>query len=243
LLHRCRNDGYWLDAFELSQHAIEIASRPEISCENTIRQLLDIAEDGPVLVAIWEWADLSLEDFIREPDADPAAVADSVEANVSAALRVLHNVGIVHMDVTPNNILRVGETWKLADLDSCVRRGEPAGRRPLAERYLHPELRGASPPARDEFDAHGLEQVLAGLRSHLVRLRFLAARHLGEYPPGEAMDALCDVQNTTPATLPDNLLVEAARRCLEQMDTMEFPGYSRVLRQVLFEHDLPGEDR
>lgn len=50
-------------------------------------------------------------------------VVIEVERNVSEALRLLHSLGHVHCDVAPNNILRVGGVWKLADLDACRRRG------------------------------------------------------------------------------------------------------------------------
>jgi serine/threonine protein kinase len=82
---------------------------------------------------------------------------------VRHALDVLHGIGFVHMDVAPNNILRVEGTWKLADLDSCVPRGTPSARGAINQRYLHPDREGAV-PARDEFDDYGLEQVLARFR-------------------------------------------------------------------------------
>jgi serine/threonine protein kinase len=119
------------------------------------------------LFAIWEWAECSLLDFLSDPDEDPRAVAGAVESNVGAALAVLHGIGIVHLDVAPNNILRVDGTWKLADLDSCVERGMPASRVPRVEFYVHPDRIDANPPppARDEFDTYGLSRVLSRLRS------------------------------------------------------------------------------
>jgi hypothetical protein len=163
----------WQDELERLQHAVNVASRAEIKAAESIRQLIDVSETEATtgrfaypgsFWAIWEWADISLDEFLGSPDDDPAVVSDQVERNVGAALAVLHRAGIVHMDVAPNNILRVGQTWKLADLDSCVPLGAPAVRRPLNERYVHPDLDGARPPARGEFDLYGLSQVVARLR-------------------------------------------------------------------------------
>ena len=163
-LHKCENDSYWVDEFERLQAAVAIASRPEVQAADTICQLLDVCSADPILVAIWEWADASLVDFLDEPDEDPRSVADAIEANVGAALDVLHSIGMVHMDVAPNNVLRIGGTWKLADLDSCVPLGQPAVRRPRAERYVHPDVIDATPAARYEFDDYGLRQILARVR-------------------------------------------------------------------------------
>jgi serine/threonine protein kinase len=135
-----RERGLLGDEVDRLRHALAIATLPEVVSAPLIRQLIDVHESGPtvsefgvpgVLAALWEWADISLEEFLTEPDQNPNRVADMVEENVAAALRVLHGAGIVHLDVTPNNILRVDGTWKLADLDSCVEPSSPAVRRPL----------------------------------------------------------------------------------------------------------------
>jgi hypothetical protein len=113
---------------------------------------------------IWEWGDISLHEFLDDPDDSPARVA--VEANVTAALNVLHGLMLVHLDVAPNNILRVDATWKLADLDSCQRSGALARRHPINQRWVHPDRREepVRVRARREFDWYGLDQILAELR-------------------------------------------------------------------------------
>jgi hypothetical protein len=177
-LHCCDKGGLWLDEAERLEAAVLIVSRPEIVAAPTIRQLLDLRVVEPDtrefferpgnLVGIWEWGDISLEEFLVEPDDDRAAVADAVETNVGAALDALHGIGFVHLDVAPNNILRVDGSWKLADFDSCVERGQPAVRGPIfveGGRYLHPDRKDAVPPAaRDEFDLYGLREILKQLR-------------------------------------------------------------------------------
>ena len=173
-IHRCEKGTFWDDEVERMRHAITLARLQAITAASTIRQLLDVRDSEAVpgefgypgtLIEIWEWADISLDDFLDEPDENPAEVADSVHENIGAALDVLHEAGIVHLDVTPNNILRVGGRWKLADLDSCVPRGELAVRRPISDRYVHPDRHGGTAlPARDEFDSYGVERILTDLR-------------------------------------------------------------------------------
>lgn len=166
---------YWEDELERARVAMSVARRPEVAAASTIRTLLDVSETPVVegefghpglLVLIWEWADYSLHDFLwgdyPQPDAD---AADEVERNVRAALDVLHGLDLIHLDVAPNNILRVNRLWKLADLDCCALRGTRSMRQPNDERWVHPERRHGRPvPARDEFDDYGLEQVVEAIR-------------------------------------------------------------------------------
>jgi hypothetical protein len=170
-LHRCEKGGYWDDEFERLEHALDVASLPEVvAASASIRQLIDHAESESTagelryLSALWEWADVSLKDFLDQPEENRADAANEVEETVGAALEVLHDAGIVHLDVTPNNILRVDGRWKLADLDSCTQRGAPAIRHPINDVFLHPD-REHGVPTRDEFDSYGLEQVLTQLRT------------------------------------------------------------------------------
>jgi hypothetical protein len=150
MLHACEKDGYWEDELERARRAVDIASLREVADAPTIRQLLDVRETeaaaGPFgypgyFSCIWEWGDISLHEFLDDPDDSPARVADAVEANVTAALNVLHGLMLVHLDVAPNNILRVDATWKLADLDSCQRSGALARRHPINQRWVHPDRR------------------------------------------------------------------------------------------------------
>lgn len=157
--------------------AIALAREPAIRSCTTIRQLLDVHETEPktsgarsapgVLAEIWEWAAFGLDDWLRYDDRESgSSIVDEVVANVTRALEVLHGLGIIHSDVAPSNILRVDGMWKLGDLDSCARLGEPVSRGPMAERkrYQHPDRRVGPTAAREEFDWWGLEQVRAKLR-------------------------------------------------------------------------------
>ena len=99
--HRCEKGTYWDDEAERLRHAIAVAN--EIGQISSVRQLLDhvdreagAGQFSPrgYLAAIWEWGDLSLEEFMASPDADPAEVADAVEESVGAALAALHRRGL-----------------------------------------------------------------------------------------------------------------------------------------------------
>jgi hypothetical protein len=172
--------GPWQREVDWMRRAIEVARIPEVTLAPTIRRFLDLRETQDETMRIgdedqtfhgslwsmWEWADVSLHDYVNAPGDDVSDVATDVERNVSEALRLLHGVGYVHCDVAPNNILRVDGVWKLADLDACRRQDEYADRYPREERYRHPDLHDDRPVAlaREEFDWHGLEQVVRELR-------------------------------------------------------------------------------
>lgn len=190
VLHRCEIRTHWDVELEVGRRtikltnevermrtAIALAREPSVRSCTTIRQLLDVHETEPepngestapgVLAEIWEWAAYGLDEWLRHDDREPgSSIIDEVAASVTGALQVLHTLGFVHCDVAPNNILLVDGTWKLGDLDSCVRLGEPVNRGPMAERkrYQHPDRRVGPVAARQEFDWWGLEQVLAKLR-------------------------------------------------------------------------------
>lgn len=171
----CEKGTYWEDEVERLQNAIAVASRPEIIAAPTIRRLLDVCETEAVagefgypgrIALIWEWGAYSLDDLMHgDYQQTPAEVADEVEANGRAALEVLHGLGLIHLDIAPNNILRVEGVWKLADLDTCSERGSDSIRQPVGQRWVHPDRQQGYPvPAREEFDLYGLDRVLAVLR-------------------------------------------------------------------------------
>jgi serine/threonine protein kinase len=161
LLHELPKEEMYADDIARARQAIDVFRRPEVREAPTIRQLIDIFENDHVLVLVYEWADESLHERLGGGHL-AGAEAKRIEANVSAALAVLHGLGLAHCDVAPNNVLDVGGVWKLADLDNCVTFGKPVTSFP-PERYRHPEaVPGASADA--VFDLYGLEQIGKRLR-------------------------------------------------------------------------------
>ena len=69
---------------------------------------------------------------------------------------------------------------------------------------------------------------------YLQHLRSLAETQLADYDVRDAVDALREVDNMTPADLPDNLLVRIARRYLETIDDPEGGDAAAALRETLF---------
>jgi serine/threonine protein kinase len=174
-IHRLEKGSLWDDEVELMRTAISVACEAPVAASSVICRLLDVNETKPkniggvektaYLSAIWEFADISLDDFIEKPDCDRELVAQAVSKDVADALDVLHNIGFIHLDVAPNNIVRVDRIWKLADLGSCTRRGCLALHRPGDGRLVHPDLQdGRTPAARDEFDSYALNALLGILR-------------------------------------------------------------------------------
>jgi serine/threonine protein kinase len=160
LLHTLRKEEMYADDLARARVAIDIARRPEIRTSPVIVRLVDTSDDEHALTLVWEWAEVALHELLQER-AVTASDASGIDANVHAALATLHELNLVHCDVAPNNVLRVGGTWKLGDLDSVRPRGQPLDRFP-PDRYRHPDaVRGAR--AEPAHHLHGLDQIAARL--------------------------------------------------------------------------------
>lgn len=170
--HQYRKSDDYAAEIARMRTAIDVATLPEIAASPVIVRLLDVHETEAttgewgvpgLLGAVWEFADLPLNKFQGQLDCDGRAVADDVERNVGQALDELHALGWIHCDVAPNNVLRVEGRWKLADLDSCTRRGELSTRKP-ADRYLHPRRQAGDALADGDFDRYGVCVIANELR-------------------------------------------------------------------------------
>lgn len=74
-------------------------------------------EGKAVFGLVMELADGSLEDYLKQFEnlSLSAKNRDMIVKSILDALEYIHSRGIVHSDLKPGNILRVGDVWKLAD--------------------------------------------------------------------------------------------------------------------------------
>ncbi|MBI5368390.1 MAG: protein kinase [Planctomycetes bacterium] len=78
--------------------------------------------DRTLLYAVMERADESLQARLdRAPRMSPEEIR-KVLHDVASGLVHLHGKALVHRDIKPGNILKSGDTWKLADLAAAKAR-------------------------------------------------------------------------------------------------------------------------
>jgi serine/threonine protein kinase len=154
------------EEIERAKKGLAIASLPVIAAHPHIRRVLDVSElPGHGLWVVYEWAERSLQDLMNgllPTDEPEPALAATIEQAVGSALETLHGLGFVHCDVAPNNILEVAGVWKLADLEGCLKKGEPV-KRHAPYPYASPEAM-ASEGAVSSMDWYGLQRVAGALR-------------------------------------------------------------------------------
>jgi len=150
--------------WEHLEHAHSLASWPNVQECPFIRRTLDIVENADDRYLISEYAEHRLVAVVKGAVAAPTA---NVIANISAALDVLHAEGLVHGDVHPENVLSVRNVWKLADLGSATKIGDPLQTQPPAiYGSFFPEGIGVGCPATPAVDECGVAELaryVAGL--------------------------------------------------------------------------------
>jgi hypothetical protein len=111
-----------------------------------------IEEDGPFAGAVWlatDLADESLADLVDQHGGRvPWDLLRPIVVQLLRGLAYLHtDQGIVHRDIKPDNVLAVGDVWRVADLGLAAPSAPGGG----ALDYLAPEVRagGAASPASD----------------------------------------------------------------------------------------------
>lgn len=110
---------------------------------------LDSAPHAGCVVFVLELADEDLASRVTRDGPLDAEVVAGIGADVADGLGALHEMGRVHGDVKPENILRVGDRWVLGDFGvTGVLEGSYAVTPGATIDYRPPELANAAPGSR-----------------------------------------------------------------------------------------------
>jgi serine/threonine protein kinase len=140
--------------------AFEIAQIPEIAACPFIAGAIDYADPYDTYL-IHRLADAVLDERLRAAPL-PSNEADEIAHNLAAALGVIHKLDLVHGDVREDNVLLIDGAWRLGDLGSVVKVGEPIGVLSRNRDYV-PHGVDFGSLATPELDDHALSVVLSHL--------------------------------------------------------------------------------
>lgn len=108
------------------------------------------------------YEDGTLLDRVRRGGPLTVAEAVAVGADLATALATLHQLGVVHGDVKPENSFAGREGWVLGDLGSAWLRAGRGPARSLTPPYAAPEVwRGSSPTPAADLYSLGLTMLFA----------------------------------------------------------------------------------
>ena len=99
-----------------------------LNCEHLL-QVLDLRREGGFLALVTEFADGgNLKHFVegKEKGGVPPREVLTIATQIAQGLAELHANGIVHRNLKPENVLRAGGTWKLADFGIAKNRAHAA---------------------------------------------------------------------------------------------------------------------
>jgi serine/threonine protein kinase len=107
----------------------EIEALEKCKANNT-QNVIEIFNKGKIeigsktfLCYIMESAQLDLTSFLANNNIDDRSRLEFC-IEIASALNDLHNIGIYHRDIKPDNILKVNEEWKIGDLGLCDMRDQ-----------------------------------------------------------------------------------------------------------------------
>ena len=158
------------------------------------------AEDDLALIAMELVRGGSLVDLLAREGSLPRPVVVLLLDQLLDALAAVHDLGVIHGDVKPANLLVRGGARPhllLADFGVASRRGQPAPVGAGTPAYLPPERRAGAPPQPSQ------DVYAAGL----------VARRL--LPAGSSLQTLCDSMTRTEPELRPT--ARAARRRLREL--------------------------
>jgi serine/threonine protein kinase len=110
---------------------------PSIDCDKLFVGLVHCSRDkdgvpGPdvsdgEMYVVQELADYSMKDYLAAKREEGRGLRqDAIRfmcKNFVLSVAAMHAKGLVHLDLKPENIMRAGSTWKLIDVDGCVKIG------------------------------------------------------------------------------------------------------------------------
>lgn len=120
-----------------------------------VAKVLDFKRDTEYVALITECADGGdLQSFIEQSGSGngltPAA-AKTIALEIATALKEFHGYDVIHRDLKPQNVLRFGNVWKLADFGIAKNVARPMTQRTFQQ---HGTLGYAAPEQFQGVDAH-----------------------------------------------------------------------------------------
>ncbi len=98
----------------LMERELEIATKLRDNPSDHLIEIFDVARAEGTIFLVMEQADGSLAEEIESLVGDvPQVIA--VLREVGLGLQELHGLPVIHRDLKPGNVLRVGQMWKLSD--------------------------------------------------------------------------------------------------------------------------------
>jgi serine/threonine protein kinase len=129
--------GVALDKNKVAEAGLWSTSLENVKVGDVFIQLIEYSKDNTgqpgndptdgVSYVITELADHSMKDFLAQCREEQRTLerpkVQSMTRSIITVIAALHAKGLVHLDIKPENLMRVGGLWKLIDVDGCVKIG------------------------------------------------------------------------------------------------------------------------